>query len=251
MKSKSLANKIQKNRLPVHIAIIMDGNGRWAKRRGLPRAAGHRAGADSVRAVVEGCRELGVKVLTVYAFSTENWKRPRREIQTLWSLLKRYVRKEIDSIHKEGIRFRAMGRVHELPYDVQEELKKAERKTRNNTDMTLNIALNYGSQQEIAEAAQRIAALAKNGTIKVSEIDRDLFAKYLYAPDIPEVDLLIRPGAEHRISNFLLWQLSYAELVMTDTLWPDFGKEDLYRAIIEFQKRERRFGAVGEMRRRG
>jgi len=250
MKSKSLKSNVQRDRLPAHIAIIMDGNGRWARKRGLSRAAGHRAGADSVRAVVEGCRELGVKVLTLYAFSTENWSRPRREIQTLWSLLKRYVRKEIDNIDKEGIRCRAIGRVHELPQDVREEIRKAEHRTRGNTDMMLNIALNYGGQQEIADAARRIATAAKKGTVKVRQIDRDLFAKYLYAPDSPEVDLLIRPGGEHRISNFLLWQLSYAELVMTDTLWPDFGKEDLYRAILEFQKRERRFGAVREMRQR-
>ena len=250
MKSKSYESRIRKDRLPVHIAIIMDGNGRWAKRRGLPRAAGHRAGADSVRAVVEGCRELGVKVLTLYAFSTENWRRPKREIRTLWSLLKRYVRQELDNIHKEGIRCSTIGRIQELPEDVQEQLKVAERRTRHNKDMTLNIALNYGGQQEIADAARQIAADVKKGKIKVRNVDRDLFAKYLYAPDLPEVDLLIRPGGEHRISNFLLWELSYAELVMTDTLWPEFGKEELYRAIVEFQKRERRFGSVGEMRRR-
>jgi len=250
MKSKSLKSEVQMDRLPRHIAIIMDGNGRWARKRGLSRAAGHRAGADSARAVVEGCRELGVKELTLYAFSTENWSRPKREIQTLWSLLKRYVRKEIDNIHREGIRCRAIGRVHELPQDVRKQIRKAELTTRNNTDMILTVALNYGGQQEIADAARRIAADVKKGTIRASQIDRNLFSEYLYAPDSPEVDLLIRPGGEHRISNFLLWQLSYAELVMTDTLWPDFGKEDLYRAIVEFQKRERRFGAVGEMRQR-
>jgi undecaprenyl diphosphate synthase len=248
MKAKSLKNRIEKDRLPTHIAIIMDGNGRWARNRGLSRAAGHRAGADSVRAVVEGCRELGVKVLTLYAFSTENWNRPKREIDTLWSLLRRYVRKEIDNIDKEGIRCRAIGRMHELPQDVQEEVAKAERRTRDNTDMILNVALNYGGQQEIADAARRIAADVKTGNLAIDDIDRKLFAKYLYAPDLPEVDLLIRPGGERRISNFLLWELSYAELVMTDTLWPDFGKEELYQAIVEFQKRERRFGAVGEKR---
>jgi undecaprenyl diphosphate synthase len=250
MKSRSYKSRIKTDRLPVHIAIIMDGNGRWAKRRGLPRAAGHRAGADSVRAVVEACGKLGVKVLTLYAFSTENWRRPKREINTLWSLLKRYVREELDNIHKEGIRCRTIGRIHELPQDVREQLKIAERRTRNNKEMTLNIALNYGGQQEIADAARKIAADVKKGKLKARSIDRDLFAKYLYAPDLPEVDLLIRPGGEHRISNFLLWELSYAELVMTDTLWPDFGKEDLYRAIVEFQRRERRFGAVGDMRQR-
>ncbi len=187
-------------------------------------------------------------MLTLYAFSTENWSRPKREIETLWSLLRRYVRKEIDNIAKEGIRCRTIGRVHELPKDIQEEVAKAERRTRNNTDMVLNVALNYGGQQEIADAARRIAADVEKGIVRLDEIDRSLFAKYLYAPDLPEVDLLIRPGGEHRISNFLLWQLSYAELVMTDTLWPDFGKEDLYKAIVEFQKRERRFGAVSETR---
>lgn len=250
MKSKSYKSKIHKDRLPVHIAIIMDGNGRWAKRRGLPRAAGHRAAAESVRAVVEACRELGVKVLTLYAFSTENWRRPKREIRSLWSLLKRYVGQELDNIHKEGIRCRAIGRVNELPEDVREQIGIAVRRTRNNKDMTLNVALNYGGQQEIADAARQIAADAKNGKIKVRSIDRDLFAKYLYAPELPDVDLLIRPGGEHRISNFLLWELSYAELVMTETLWPDFRKENLYQAIVEFQRRERRFGTVGEMRRR-
>ena len=249
--SRAFKDKIQKDRLPTHIAIIMDGNGRWARKRGLSRAAGHRAGADSVRAVVEACRELGVKVLTLYAFSTENWNRPKREIQTLWSLLKRYVRKEIDDLDREGIWCRAIGRVHELPKDVQEEIAKAERRTRHNTEMILNIALNYGGQQEITDAARQIAADVKNGSLHVADIDREVFRKYLYAPDTPEVDLLIRPGGEHRISNFLLWELSYAELVMTDVLWPDFGKEELYEAIVEFQKRERRFGAVREMRKPG
>lgn len=236
--------------MPAHIAIIMDGNGRWAKRRGLPRAAGHRAAAESVRAVVEACRELGVKVLTLYAFSTENWRRPKREIRSLWSLLKRYVGQELDNIHEEGIRCRAIGRLSELPEDVREQIGIAVRKTRNNNDMTLNVALNYGGQQEIADAARQIAADVKRGKVKVSSIDRDLFAKYLYAPELPDVDLLIRPGGEHRISNFLLWELSYAELVMTETLWPDFRKEDLYQAIVEFQRRERRFGTVGDVRRR-
>ena len=248
MKSKSLESKIDKTRVPAHIAIIMDGNGRWARERGLPRTAGHRAGADTVRTVVEGCRELGVKALTLYVFSTENWKRPGREVRMLWSLLRRYLRKEVANLHKEGIRFRVIGRIGELPSEVREELRKAEEKTRNNSTMTLSLALNYGGQQEIADAAQHLAADAKKGKIRVREIDPELFARYLYAPDAPRVDLLIRSGGEHRISNFLLWQLSYAELVMTETLWPDFGKENLYRAIIEFQKRERRFGAVGETR---
>jgi len=248
MQAKSLEKKIDKARIPAHIAIIMDGNGRWARERGLPRTAGHRAGANTVRAVVEGCRELGVKSLTLYAFSTENWRRPKREIRTLWSLLKRYLRKEVAELHKQSIRFRAVGRIKELPQDVQEEVKKAEQKTRNNSAMTLNLALNYGGQQEIADAAQRIAADARKGKIGVREIDPELLERYLYAPDAARVDLLIRSGGEHRISNFLLWQLSYAELVMTETLWPDFSKEELYRAIIEFQNRERRFGAIGKSR---
>jgi undecaprenyl diphosphate synthase len=248
MKSKSLKSTIDEARLPAHIAIIMDGNGRWARERGLPRTAGHKAGADTVREVVEGCRELGVKALTLYAFSTENWQRPRREIRTLWSLLKRYLRKEVPELHKQGIRFRAIGRIKELPPDVQEELRQAEEKTRDNTAMTLNLALNYGGQQEIADAAQRLAADAKKGKIRVREIDPELFESYLYAPDAARVDLLIRSGGEHRISNFLLWELSYAELVITETLWPDFDKEHLDRAIIEFQNRERRFGAVGKPR---
>ena len=246
MTAKSLESKIDKTSIPAHIAIIMDGNGRWARERGLPRTAGHRAGADTVRAVVEGCRELGVNSLTLYAFSTENWRRPRREIRTLWSLLKRYLRKEVAKLHEQGIRFRAVGRIKELPPDVQEELKKAEQKTRNNEAMTLNLALNYGGQQEIADAAQRMAADAKKGKIRVREIDPALLEQYLYAPDAARVDLLIRSGGEHRISNFLLWQLSYAELVITETLWPDFSKEELYRAIVEFQNRERRFGAIGK-----
>jgi len=240
-KPSELLNQIDKTALPAHIAIIMDGNGRWAANRGMPRVAGHRAGIDAVRAAVEGSAELGISVLTLYAFSVENWKRPQAEVTTLMSLLKEYVNKEIESIHRNNIRFRTIGRTSELDDSVQRELEKAITRTAGNTGMVFNVALNYGGRAEIVDAVNRLMEIAGGKREPVTEAD---FAKYLYTAGLPDPDLLIRTSGEMRISNFLLWQIAYAEIYVTEALWPDFGKKDLYEAIIAFQKRERRYGGL-------
>jgi undecaprenyl diphosphate synthase len=240
-----LLKQVDRDALPAHIAIIMDGNGRWAHKRGMPRVAGHRAGINAVREVVEGSAELGIGVLTLYAFSVENWKRPKTEVAMLMQLLKEYLNKELQNIHKNNIRFQTIGRTDELDASVRAELEKAIAYTRNNTGMTFNVALNYGGRAEIVDAVNRLLnnggkeMAAKGG---ISEKD---FAQYLYTAGQPDPDLLIRTSGELRISNFLLWQIAYAEIWVTDTLWPDFEKEDLYEAIIAFQKRERRYGGLG------
>jgi undecaprenyl diphosphate synthase len=242
-----LLHQIDRTALPAHIAIIMDGNGRWARRRGLPRVAGHRAGINAVREVVEGSAELGIPVLTLYAFSVENWKRPRTEVSTLMQLLKEYLNKELANIHRNNIRFRTIGRTDELDPSVQAELEKGIAKTGQNTGMIFNVALNYGGRAEIVDAVNRLLRnrgysgrpAAENGGI--SEKD---FAQYLYTAGQPDPDLLIRTSGELRVSNFLLWQIAYAEIWVTDTLWPDFEKRHLYEAIIAFQKRERRYGGL-------
>jgi undecaprenyl diphosphate synthase len=242
-----LLHQIDRTALPAHIAIIMDGNGRWARRRGLPRVAGHRAGINAVREVVEGSAELGIPVLTLYAFSVENWKRPRTEVSTLMQLLKEYLNKELANIHRNNIRFRTIGRTDELDPSVQAELEKGIAKTGQNTGMIFNVALNYGGRAEIVDAVNR---LLRNGGYSgrpadenggISEKD---FAQYLYTAGQPDPDLLIRTSGELRVSNFLLWQIAYAEIWVTDTLWPDFEKRHLYEAIIAFQKRERRYGGL-------
>ncbi len=243
-KESDLLDQIDRTALPAHIAIIMDGNGRWARKRGLPRVAGHRAGINAVREVVEGSAELGIPVLTLYAFSVENWKRPRAEVATLMQLLKEYLNKELESIHENNIRFRTIGRIGELDPTVRAELDKGVDRTRNNTGMRFNVALNYGGRTEIVDAVNRLLnnggkELAARGGI--SEKD---FAQYLYTAGQPDPDLLIRTSGELRISNFLLWQIAYAEIWVTETLWPDFDKHHLYEAIIAFQKRERRYGGL-------
>jgi undecaprenyl diphosphate synthase len=240
-KPSELLNQIDKAALPAHIAIIMDGNGRWAANRGMPRVAGHRAGIDSVRAAVEGSAELGISVLTLYAFSVENWKRPQAEVTTLMSLLKEYVNKEIENIHRNNIQFRTIGRTGELDDSVQRELEKARARTAGNTGMVFNVALNYGGRAEIVDAVNRLMESAGRGKEPVTEVE---FAKFLYTGGLPDPDLLIRTSGEMRISNFLLWQIAYAEIYVTEALWPDFGKMDLYEAIIAFQKRERRYGGL-------
>jgi undecaprenyl diphosphate synthase len=243
-KAAELLPQIDRSALPSHIAIIMDGNGRWARKRGLPRVAGHRAGISAVREVVEGCAELGIRVLTLYAFSVENWKRPRAEVATLMQLLKEYLNKELENIHKNNIRFQTIGRIDQLDSSVQGELQKGIARTSKNTGMVFNVALNYGGRAEIVDAVNRLLqnggkeAAARGG---ISEKD---FAQYLYTAGQPDPDLLIRTSGELRISNFLLWQIAYAEIWVTDTLWPDFGKQHLYEAIIAFQKRERRYGGL-------
>jgi undecaprenyl diphosphate synthase len=243
-RTSELLDQIDRTALPAHIAIIMDGNGRWARKRGLPRVAGHRAGIQAVREVVEGSAELGIPVLTLYAFSVENWKRPAAEVSMLMQLLKEYLNKELENIHKNNIRFRTIGRTEELNPSVRAELDKGIERTRNNTGMRFNVALNYGGRAEIVDAVNR---LLRNGGRELAAkggISEKDFAQYLYTAGQPDPDLLIRTSGELRISNFLLWQIAYAEIWVTDTLWPDFDKQHLYEAIIAFQKRERRYGGL-------
>ena len=245
-RDEELLRQIDPTRLPRHIAVIMDGNGRWAKRRHLPRIAGHRAGVEAVRVTVETCARLGIEVLTLYAFSVENWKRPPFEIEALMTFLKEYLRKELESIHRNNIRFETIGRVNELEESVQFELRSASRKTANNTGMVLNVALNYGGRVEILDTFRKLLdkCLAERRlpeTITESDIQR-----LLYTSNLPDPDLLIRTSGELRISNFLLWQIAYSEIYVTDVLWPDFRRPDLFSAIIDFQKRDRRYGGLND-----
>ncbi len=228
--------------LPRHVAIIMDGNGRWAKARGLPHVAGHRKGADAVRATVKAARELGLPYLTLFAFSSENWRRPADEVRDLMSLLKLYLRREIADLHRNGIRVRFIGDRNGLSDDICALMDQAEETTRGNVALTLVIALNYGGQAEIVRAAQRLAAEAAAGRLDPAEIDENSFARHMDLPDVPPPDLLIRTSGEQRLSNFLLWQAAYAELLFDETLWPDFGLDQLQQAIETFGQRERRFG---------
>ena len=239
---EALARQVNFARLPQHIAVIMDGNGRWAAQRHLPRVEGHRAGIDSVRDIVESSARLGIKVLTHYAFSVENWKRPVTEVSTLMSLLKRYLRLELKTLLKNDIRFRVIGREDELAPDVQGELKMAEEQTSRNTGMLFNIALNYGGRAEIVEAARRAIASG----ISAADLDEQRFGDLLYTAGQPDPDLLIRTSGEMRVSNFLLWQIAYAEIWVTDTLWPDFRKQHLLEAILAYQKRDRRYGGINQ-----
>jgi undecaprenyl diphosphate synthase len=229
---------------PQHIAIIMDGNGRWARERGLPRREGHRAGAESVREAVEGCKELGVKYLTLYAFSSENWNRPQSEIDALMKLLERFLKDKMGEMHKQNVRLHAIGQIDRLPDGCRKQLDKALAKTAENDSLNLILALSYGSREEIVEAARTLATEAAAGTLDPEAIDPDLFSQYLNTAPYPDPDLLIRTSGEMRISNFLLWQISYAELVVTPKNWPDFKKSDLHQAIEEYSRRHRRFGAI-------
>ena len=229
---------------PYHIAIIMDGNGRWATARGLPRMLGHRAGASAVRRIVKACCELGVKALTLYAFSWENRDRPADEIQELMGLLDEFIRRETPTLLTNRIRLRAIGRLSELPTVVVSHLRRVSDQTAHFDRMTLTLALSYGGRQEIVDAARKLAELACQGRLRPEEIDEAAFMQQLYAPDLPDPDLLIRTSGEQRLSNFLLWQSSYAELYVTPKPWPDFTKEDLMDAIAEYERRERRFGRV-------
>jgi len=229
---------------PQHVAIIMDGNGRWAKARGLPRAAGHERGVEALRRTVEAAPELGIRYLTVFSFSTENWRRPAAEVSALFGLLKAYVQRDLGRLKREGVRIRVIGRRQGLPTDIAELVDKAERETAENSDFYLNIAFNYGGREEILRAAQKLTAAIQNGELEAKEIDETAFAKFLDTDGIPDPDLLIRTSGEYRLSNFLLWQAAYAELIFTDVLWPDFDKSSLEQAIADFRNRERRFGAV-------
>ena len=231
-------------RLPRHVAIIMDGNGRWAAQRSMPRVLGHRAGADAVRRTVETAARLGLECLTLYAFSTENWKRPRLEIRALMDLLTEYLRKELHSLKENNIQFRMIGRSEELHISVLEQIRKAELSTFQNTGLRLNIALNYGGRTEIVDAVRKLAREVSAGRLQPDEIDEELIQSNLYTRTLPDPDLLIRTSGEMRVSNFLLWQIAYAEIHVTDTLWPDFGERDLFAALIDFQKRDRRYGRI-------
>jgi undecaprenyl diphosphate synthase len=237
---EALARQINFDRLPAHVAVIMDGNGRWAAQRHLPRVEGHRAGIESVREVVEGSARLGIRVLTLYAFSVENWKRPATEVSTLMMLLKRYLRAELNTLLRNDIRFRVIGRAEDLAADIQGELSDAEAKTASNGGMQFNIALNYGGRAEIVEAAKRLMAEG----VDPDSLDEQRFSEFLYTARQPDPDLLIRTSGEMRVSNFLLWQIAYAEIWVTDTLWPDFRKRHLIEAILAYQKRDRRYGGI-------
>lgn len=242
----SLKEQINKDKLPNHVAIIMDGNGRWAKQKGLLRAMGHENGTKSVRQTVEASAELGIKNLTLYAFSTENWNRPKLEVQTLMKLLVKSLKKEIKTLQDNGIRLCAIGCLSDLPKKAYQELNDVIEKTKENTNMTLTLALSYGSREEIVNVIKELSVKVKNNIISVESIDESIINKHLYTQNLPDVDLLIRTSGEQRISNFLLWQIAYAELYFTDILWPDFKKENLYEAIINYQNRERRFGKTSE-----
>jgi undecaprenyl diphosphate synthase len=237
-----LARQVNFDRLPQHVAVIMDGNGRWAAQRHLPRVEGHRAGIESVRDVVESSARLGIRVLTLYAFSVENWKRPVAEVSTLMSLLKRYLRLELNTLLRNNIRFRVIGRAEDLAADIREELSAAERKTASNSGMLFNIALNYGGRAELVEAVKR---MMQEG-VRAEEVDEQRISDFLYTAGQPDPDLLIRTSGEMRVSNFLLWQIAYAEIWVTDTLWPDFRKRDLLEAILAYQKRDRRYGGINQ-----
>lgn len=230
---------------PNHVAIIMDGNGRWAKARGLPRVAGHRRGADAVRRVVRGAGELGIPILTLFAFSTENWTRPADEVSDLMGLLRHYLRSELEELRKNGARLRVIGNREGLAPDIVRDIAEAEQMTRGNNRIDVNICVNYGARDEIVRAARSLAQRAAAGELAAGDIDESSFERELLTAGVPDPDLLIRTSGEQRISNFLLWQCAYAELVFVDTLWPDFGKEHLEQAVAEFRRRERRYGGVG------
>jgi undecaprenyl diphosphate synthase len=231
-------------RLPRHVAVIMDGNGRWAKLRGKPRIFGHREGANSVRSIIDTCRRLEIEAVTLYAFSTENWKRPRTEVKALMQMLKRYIRKDVKEVHEHGIRFQTIGDLTALPEDVQEEIAAAKNMTGDNDGMVMNIALNYGSRAEIVRAAQlAYKDIARRGH-DINQLSETDIERNLYTHGLPDVDLLIRTSGEFRISNFLLWQLAYSEIYVTPVLFPDFRRKEIFEAIVDYQKRERRYGGV-------
>ena len=230
--------------VPAHVAIIMDGNGRWANSRGLPRAAGHERGVEALRRTVEAAGELGIRYLTVYSFSTENWRRPAAEVNALFGLLKTFIKKDLARLRKEGVKIRVIGRRQGLPEDIAALVEKAETDTASNSDFYLNIAFNYGGREEVSRAARALAEDVKSGAINAAEISEDVFASYLDTAGMPDPDLLIRTSGEYRLSNFLLWQGAYSELIFFDVLWPDFDRGWLEKAITVYQERERRFGAV-------
>ena len=234
--------RIRAETIPRHVAVIMDGNGRWAERRGLDRVLGHRAGIEALRATVRAAHELGVRFLTLYAFSTENWSRPKGEVDALMGLLEHYLAAELEELDRNGIRLRAIGRLDRLPEVTRVKLEEALERTRDNSEMTVVFALSYGGRTEIADAARKLARDVESGKLDPEQIDEKTFAAYLYDPELPDPDLLIRTGGEARVSNFLLWQIAYAELHVTEVMWPDFRKNDLVEAVWDYQQRERRYG---------
>jgi len=243
---ETLIAQIDKTRVPTHIAIIMDGNGRWAHKRGKPRVFGHKNGVKSIKDVIEGCSDLGIKYLTLYAFSTENWNRPKLEVKTLMALLVSSLKKELKTLQKNNIRLNAIGNLKNLPEKAQKELAEVIEKTKNNEVSTLTLALSYGSREEIVNVIKNISKKVVNNELKVEEINEKIINNHLYTFSLPNVDFLIRTSGEKRISNFLLWQIAYAELYFTNVLWPDFRKENLFNAILDYQNRERRFGKTSE-----
>ncbi len=243
--------RLRSEQIPRHVAIIMDGNGRWAERRGISRIEGHREGLEAIRDIVRGAHELGVGFLTLYAFSLENWNRPKAEVNELMRLLDHYLDAEIDEVMRNGIRLRSIGRMDRLPSAVAAKVRAAVERTRNNREMVLVFALSYGGRAEIVDAARELCREVELGKIEADSIDEKLFAAHLYDPELPDPDLLIRTGAESRVSNFLLWQIAYTEIYTTDRMWPEFRKPELVEALIDYQSRERRFGLTGEQVRGG
>ncbi|MEW6606128.1 MAG: isoprenyl transferase [bacterium] len=244
-----LLSLIDKDKLPGHIAIIMDGNGRWAKGKKLPRVAGHRAGMKTVKRIVKLCGELGIKVLTLYAFSTENWTRPQKEVNTLMNLLREYLRKETGELNRDNVKLNFIGRIEQLSDLIIKDLKWATEKTAHNTGLILNIALNYSGRADIIDAIKKLTADIENKKCSSEDINEPLFEKYLSTANLPEPDLLIRTSGEMRISNFLLWQIAYTEIYITPAYWPDFSRKHFLSAIVDYQKRERRFGGILEMKK--
>jgi len=234
------------NNLPRHLAIIMDGNGRWAKKNGFLRTIGHENGAKTVRTIVESCSELGIEFLTLYAFSTENWNRPKLEVEMLMKLLTKSLRKELNTFIKNNIRLNIIGNINNLPKSVQKELTEVLEKTKENNKLTLTLALSYGAREELVSATKELCNKVKNNIISIEDIDESIINNHLYTNNLPDVDLVIRTSGEQRISNFLLWQIAYAELYFTEVLWPDFNKDHLMEALKSYQKRERRFGKTSE-----
>jgi len=235
---------IPKERLPRHVAIIMDGNGRWAVQRGLPRYYGHKVGIESVREAVRTALDFGIEYLTLYAFSKENWRRPSEEVQMLMNIFRQVLRREVAELHRQGVKITMMGRIQDLPPDLQQEAFRSMELTKNNQRLKLYLAISYGGRAEIVDAVRKIAKLVKNGELDIEQIDEDSFRNFLYCPELPDPDLLIRTSGEERISNFLLWQIAYTELYITPTLWPDFRRNEFIAALTDYASRERRFGGV-------
>ncbi|MEL6163891.1 MAG: isoprenyl transferase [Cyanobacteria bacterium J06641_2] len=242
--NSNLPADLNSQNLPAHVAVIMDGNGRWATQQKLPRIAGHRQGAKTLKELLRCCKDWGIQILTAYAFSTENWRRPTEEVDFLMLLFEKMLRRELGEMHREGVRINFVGDLSELPKSLQNEMQRSMLETSNNSDVQFNVAVNYGSRKEIISACRRVAELVEKGEIKPENIDEDLITKNLYTANTPAPDLLIRTSGEKRLSNFLLWQMAYSEMYFTDILWPDFDREAFKEAILSYQNRERRFGKV-------